>query len=101
MNLTQLALLKSRVQLNLIEDRHDAGFARDALEVLGLEVGDADRPNAALLFQADEGPPRIDVKSAARRRPMDEIEIDIVETQPAQAPVKGLQRRVEPLRLVP
>src|SRR6185437_3443210 len=97
----QFALLEARMQFDLVERRLDASVADDALQVLAGEIGDADRSRQPLLAQPDQRPPAICVESAPRRRPMYEIEIDIVEVEAAQAFATGAQCGVEALRVVP
>ena len=62
------------------------------------EVADADRPGPLLAVQPLERPPA--VEPLARHRPVQEIEVDVVEAQPPQAGVEGGQRLVVALVLV-
>ena len=50
-----------RVAFDLVDLRGHARLGHDPLQVLGLEVGDADRPGPALLAQRDEALPPVDL----------------------------------------
>ena len=58
----QLLLLQVRVQLDLVDRRDDVGLVEQPLEMVGLEVGDADRPDPPVGVQLLQGPPRLDVR---------------------------------------
>ena len=97
----QRALLKARMQLDLVDRRRHAGLADDPLQMLGGEIGDADRFREPLLAQLDQRAPRLDIEPALRRRPMDEVEVDIVELEPLQAFARGAERGLVAVRVVP
>src|SRR5207248_8649415 len=77
----ELALLETRVQRDLVDRRHDAGGVDDPLQVLDLEVRDADRPDATLFAQRAQRLPRFQVQPAARDRPKDQLQVYLVATQ--------------------
>jgi hypothetical protein len=74
----QLPLLKAGMQLDLAHGRNYAGLVEQSLQVRDVEIGDADRFRAAFLLELGEGPPGIRIGVALPRRPMDEVEVDIV-----------------------
>ena len=71
------------------------------LQVLDAEVGDADRAAAALALDPFEGAPGVEVALLGRQRPVDQVEVDVVEAEPAAALLEGLQGRVVALLRVP
>ena len=64
--LALVALLEARMQLDLVDHRRHAGLADDALEVVLVEVRDADRADAARLPELDQRLPRLDIVVLAR-----------------------------------
>src|SRR4029450_10345695 len=99
--LTQPSLLKSRVHLDLIEHWRDTGLADDPIEMLDLEVGNADGPRKAHFSGPDQRAPRSGVEIAAGRGPVNEIKIDITDVQSRQAGIDGQKRLVVALVVVP
>ncbi len=97
----QFRLLPAGVQLDLVGGRRHAGLADDAFQVGDGEVGHADGPGPALLAQPHQGLPAVEVEVLGRGRPVDQVEVDIVHAEPAQALVEGGQGRVVALVLVP
>ena len=97
----QRRLLERRVALDLVDRGNDSGLGDQPVEMVGIEVGDADRARAALLAQPDQRAPGLDIEAARRDRPMDQIEIDMVEPEPIEAGGAGGERRVEALVAVP
>src|SRR5690606_13872979 len=90
------------VQLDLVDGRHDVGLGCQPLQVSRLEVRDADGERLAGCLQPFEGPPGRHVEVAARQRPVDEQEVDVVEAEPGQrlletvdSPILTLERAVE------
>ena len=63
--------------------------ALQPLEVLDPEVGDADRACPALLVDPFEGTPGVEVAVLGRHRPVDQVEVDVVECRA----VRGSSRR--------
>src|SRR6185437_11571454 len=94
MKRAQAALLKPRMKLDLVHRRRDAGFANDPLEVVAIEVRDADRSDPPVLLQTDERLPAFDIKIRARARPMDQVQIEPVAAEPPHALVECAQRCV-------
>ena len=88
-------LLEARVELDLVDRGREAGLADDPLQMLAVEVGDADRADPAFALQADQRLPGLDIKVDPRPRPVDEIEVDPLAPEPFGALVEGAQRLVE------
>ena len=78
------------VELDLVDRRHVVALGREALEMVDLEVRDADRARAAVALELLERlPGRDEVAVVERRqRPVDEEQVDVVEAE-------RRQRRVE------
>ena len=57
--------------------------------------------DAALLPDPFEGAPGVEVAVLARHRPVDQVEVDVVEAEPLEALLEGAQRRVVALLGVP
>ena len=70
------------MQLDLVDGGHVSVSCDQALEVLDVEVGDADRAGAPLALELLERLPGLDVAVLARHRPVDEVEVDVVESEP-------------------
>ncbi len=78
-----------------------SGLGLQPLEVLDAEVGDADRARAPFLVDAFEGTPGVDEAVFARHRPVDQVEVDVVEAEAAETGLEGRQSRVVTLLGVP
>ena len=50
------------------------------------EVRDADGAHQALLAQVDQGPPGLAEPVDARVRPVDQVQVEVVQTEPVQRP---------------
>ena len=61
----QLGLLQVGVQLDLVDDGRHAGLVDDPVEMVGLEVRDADRDEPVGLLELDERLPGVDVACPA------------------------------------
>ncbi len=101
MSLLRRLLLEIGMQLDLVDDGNDAGFADDTLEMFRIEIRHADRAGATLFPDAHESLPGLGIKAAMRRRPVNEIEVDIFGTELLQAAVEGAQRIVIALIGIP
>ena len=100
-NAAQLRLRQPRVQLDLVHHGRDAGLVDDALEVVRVEVRDADRAHPALVVEPDERAPRVDVAVGRRDRPVDEVEVEPVEAEPRHGRVERAQRLVVAVVVLP
>jgi hypothetical protein len=89
------------MQFHLVQHRRHAGLADDPLDMFGAEIGNADRPRPALVLELHQCLPAVDIAVAARRWPVDEVEVDIVGAEPFEALVEGFQRGIVALRVVP
>jgi len=63
------------VELDLVHDRHEVRLGEEALEVVGLDVRDTDRPGAPLRSDALHAPADLDDVAHRRERPVDEDEV--------------------------
>ena len=79
------------MELDLVDGRDHTGLIDDLAQVGVVKVGDADRASAAFLAQTDERAPRVEVHIAGRRRPVDEVEVDLVDAKQARALVERPQ----------
>lgn len=88
----QVAVLQVRVELDLVDGRRDLGSPQDDLEMLLEEVGNADGLGfAGLLDGLHVGPFLLqDLIGAAVERDVDEVEVDVVQTQFLQGGIKVL-----------
>ena len=94
-----LALLPRGMQFDLVDGRDDAGKFKEGGKVRLLEVADADRfctPGFADFFECA---PRLRV--AARHRPVNQVKINVVETETVEAAVEGTFDITDPLRGIP
>src|SRR6476620_339007 len=87
-------ILKTRMQFDLVDRRTDVGLCKEALQVVRLEVGDADRLGPALAENSLQGPPGFNVPVLSWQRPVNEVEVDVFEPQGAEAAVEGRHRLV-------
>ena len=102
MHLPQFLLGQQGMQLDLVDRRDDSGRVDQGLQVFGLEVADADGADAALVTQVGEGLERVDEGVDLGQRPVDEVEVEVVEAERASCCASNaLQRRVVPLVGVP
>src|SRR3954468_3002613 len=92
--LARLLLREPRVQLDLVDRRHDRRLAEQSLEVRHGEVRHTDRAYAPVCVQLLESPPRVDVEVTLRSGPVDEVEVDDVEAEPLLAVVERAERGV-------
>ena len=91
----QRLLLEARVQLDLVDGGRDAGLADDPLQMVAVEIRDADRANASVLPETDQRLPGLHVKAGARPGPVDEIEVDWLAPESPRAEVEGAKGIVE------
>src|SRR3954471_7135854 len=92
--LARLLLREPRVQLDLVDRGHHRRLAEQALEVRHGEVRHPDRAHPPVGIEPLERSPRVDVEVALRSGPVDEVEVDDVETEALLAVVERAQRRV-------
>ena len=77
---TSVDLLELRVALDLVDSRDDAGV-EDLRKVAVVEVRYADRGGQPLVAVGGEGLPGFDGVLVLRGRPVDEVEVDVVEAE--------------------
>lgn len=90
----RLLLRKVRVHLDLVDHRGDPGLGHQPLDVLRQEVGEPDVPHQATLPRLDQRPPRLHVQVDLRVRPVDQIQVDPVQTGAEHTLLDGGQRLV-------
>src|SRR5215472_6703397 len=90
---TYLLLLESRMQLHLIDRGHDPAPVQKGLQMPRLEVRHANRPGPSARADLFERLPGVEVDGRGRYRPVDQVEVDVVQSEPAQAPVECAERR--------
>ena len=96
MGFTQLLLDEEWMQLDLVDCRNHRGAGDEVVQMLGAEVANTDCPDTPLGEQALGGLVRGDCcLKVCRHWPVQEVQIEMVETELAQAPVEGVQGSVE------
>ncbi len=98
---TALTLLKIRMQFDLVDGRHHARFGNDPVDMVWIKVRHPDRLCPPLLPELHQSLPCLDEEAAMRGWPVDEVKIDIIGAEPLQAGIKGLQRLIIALVVVP
>ncbi len=81
----QFTLLQHRVQLNLVDHRRNAGFVDQTLQVILLEVTDADAFGQPLFLQLNHAFPCIHIVIFLRTWPVHQIEINALQLELFQA----------------
>src|SRR3954452_7340870 len=99
--LAKVGLRKAAVKLDLVDGRYDVSPVEKARQVRDGEVRDSDGAHTPVVVQPLERLPRLDVSVALRRRPMNQVEVDDVETEQLLAVVERAQRRVVAMVGVP
>jgi hypothetical protein len=80
------------MQLDLIHGRNDAGGV-DELGQHGLgEVRHPDRADEPTIARVDHAPPRVDVPADARVRPVDQLQVEVVEPEHAEGALDAVDR---------
>src|SRR5690625_4508483 len=90
--LAQLSLLEVGVQLDLVDDGHLAGGRDDLLELGEREVGHADGADQATAAQLDQRLPGLDVQALLGDRPVDQVQIQVVQAQTLEGGLAGGDR---------
>ena len=85
----KLALLQQRVQFDLVNHRRDARLVNQPLQVMNLEVTDADAFHQPLFLQFNHPFPGINVMVDGRNRPVHEIQVDEIELELLQTLLQG------------
>lgn len=88
----KLALLHQRVQLDLVNHRCDACLINQALQVMNLEVTDADAFHQPLFLQFNHPFPGINIMVDGGNRPVHQIQIDEIELKFLQTLLQGFAR---------
>ena len=85
------------MQLDLIDRRGEERQVDDIRQVLGREVADPDRTGVADLLGLHDPAPGVDVLAVLLGRPIDQIEVDVVQPKSGQAGFAGVLRGLETL----
>ena len=96
----QLVLGQVGVHLDLVDRRDDGGLLVQPAQVVGLEVGHADRPGPTFGVDPLQRPPGVDVVADLGQRPVDQEEVDLLQPQVGQGLVERLQGVVERVEAV-
>lgn len=89
-----LLLRQMRVQLHLIDRRNDAAPVDQQLQVTRFEIAHTDRLRATRLGDLLQRIPRAEDAVVVLQRPMDQVQVDIVDAETSEAGVERLQRRL-------
>lgn len=92
--LDDVALLQCGVQLDLVDGGDDRAGIEYPTQVLGQEVRDADRPDASIGVQLFEGTPGVEVSILGGGRPVDQVQVEVVEAETVQARVEARESGV-------
>src|SRR5579875_186989 len=84
-----VVLRQVRVDLDLVGGRDHGRLGEEPVEVVLLEVRDADRPDLAALVHLLHRLPRLDEVADARQRPVHEEEVDVAEVERLEALLEG------------
>ncbi|MNW57545.1 hypothetical protein D3C74_353610 [compost metagenome] len=84
-------------ELDLVHGRDAARLRDQPVQVVLAEVRDADAADQALCGEVDHRAVGLDVPVEAGEGPVDQVEVDVVETQPVEARVQRVAGRVVPL----
>src|SRR5690554_1565759 len=95
MELAQVPLGKTRMQLDLVDRRRDTGLGDDTLQVVLSEVTHPDRPHQTILAKFQHRLKSLHVLIDSRQWPVDQVQVDVVETQVRAGLLETLHRFVE------
>ncbi len=87
-------LRETRMHLQLVDGRRLAGFIDEPPQMLGKEIRNAGGANHAFLLELQQRLPCFDVLVDRGERPMDEIQVEMVESEIGQRRVKGHACRI-------
>ena len=89
------------MQLDLVDHGERFRFVAQPLDVVRLEVAHADRAGASVFVQRLQGVPRFDEFVLRRRRPVDEVQVDVVHPELVEAVIEGEEGFVVAVSVVP
>src|SRR5690606_21329796 len=89
------------VELDLVDGRHDVAGVEQHVELGGGEVRHADGAHHPVGVQLFQGAPGLDVDGVGGGGPVDEVQVDDVESEPAAAGVERVQGRLAAVVVVP
>jgi hypothetical protein len=79
--LRQFRLLVAGVQLNLVDGRDNFCGLQQIVQVVCEEVGDTDGPDLVVFIQPLHLLPGLDVQVLGRHRPMDEVQVHVIQAE--------------------
>ena len=92
--LQRFRLREARMHLQLVDGRRLAGFVDEPLQMLGKEIRNAAGPDRSFLLDFQQRLPGFDVLVDRGERPVNEIQVEMVESEIIQRRVKGHTRRI-------
>ena len=79
--LDQRPLVEPWVQLNLVDSRDDARLLFQFSQMVNVEIADADCPGETFLLQFDQSFPGFDVFHFPRHGPMNQVQVQVIESE--------------------
>src|SRR6478752_5122434 len=83
------------MQLDLVDRRGEEGQVDDVGEVFSMEVAHADGPGVAVLLPLHQAAPAVDILALLARRPVDQVQIDVVQPEPLEADLQRILGRLK------
>ena len=97
----QFGLLQAGMQFDLVQHRHDAGFADDPLQIRHAEIRHPDRGDLPFIPQRDQRLPCVKEPVLCRAGPVDQHQIDLRHPDPGQAFRNRAARLIRALPVIP
>ncbi len=97
----QFVLLQPRMQLNLVDGGHHFRCFQEPVQVLRLEVADANGPDFALAVQRLKRPVGFREEATPGARPMDQVQVDVFQAEVGHRGVEGPHRGVVAVVVIP
>ena len=85
-------LVEQRVQLDLVDHRRDEGQVDDRRQMFLGEVGDSDRTGMSFSAGLDHAAEGVHILTHRRGRPVNQVEVDVIQAQSLQAGATGSLR---------
>ena len=97
MHRAHVELRQPRMQFDLVDRWCGEAQVGHVGQLLGVEVGDADGPGVADLARFQQTCPGVDVSAVLVDRPVDQEEVDVVQSELGETGPAGVLRGLEPL----
>src|SRR5687767_6529926 len=81
MKFPDVALLKPGMEFDLVDRGRDSGLADDPLQMVLIEIRNADRPDPAAIPKFDQRLPRLDIFILAGHGPVDQKQVDLFDPE--------------------